>query len=378
MKLSTLIYRNANTGRATYPTKLAEAFASKALPIYYWGSVAEGITNNDYEGEIKDQTSKLNVLTFGAILSHTYTGADMVADNLTESNGQVVTDQAKYFYFLIKSYDKFRSYIKNPSGTIIEQVGKELKKVVDAYVLGFYVDAGAGNRIGTSYTTGTVTVTVTTGAVVGVGTTFTAGMVGRGFKAAGHSGWYRVATFTDTTHITIEDDLDDVASQYTGGAIGGGATFEIEANTAAQATKSNIYHFFNQASEKLDDLEIPEEDRWAAIPTQIYTLIKEAPEFIPSGSDVAREEVVKRGRVGTFCGFTIYKVSAQRITGSSTAGWHIMFGHRSAITYAMGLTENGTEDAIGNFGIKYKSLYVYGAKVIDERRKALGELFLKL
>ena len=302
----------------------------------------------------------------------------MTADTLTESSGQLVTDQAKYFYFLIKSYDKFRSYIKNPSGTIIEQVGKELKKVVDVYILGFYADAGAGNRIGTSYTTGTVTVDVTTGAVTGSGTTFTAAMVGRGFKAAGHTSWYRVKTYTSATAIVIEDDKDDETSAYTGGAIGAGATYEIEANTAVQATKSNIYHFFNQASEKLDNQEVPEEDRWAVVPTEIYTLIKESPEFIPSGSDVAREEVVKRGRVGTFCGFTIYKVSAQRITGSSTAGWHIMFGHKSAITFAMGLTENGTEDAIANFGIKYKSLYVYGGKVVDERRKALGELFLKL
>lgn len=372
------IYRNTATGQATYPTKLAEAFASKALPIYYWGSVAEGITNNDYEGEIKDQSSILNVLTFGAILSHAYTGADMTSDSLVESSGQLVTDQAKYFYFTIKSYDKFRSYIKNPSGTIIEQVGKELKKVVDIYVLGFYGDAGAGNRVGTSYTTGTVTVTVTTGAVVGVGTTFTAAMVGRGFKAAGHTSWYRVKTFTDATHITIEDDLDDTTSAYTGGAIGGGSTYEIEAATPVQATKSNIYHLFNQMAEKLDNNEVPEEDRWAAVPTEIYTLIKESPEFIPSGSEVARDEVVKRGRVGMFAGFTVYKVSNKRITGDSVNGWHIMLGHKSAITFAMGLTENGTEDAIANFGIKYKSLYVYGAKVVDERRKALGELYAKL
>jgi hypothetical protein len=45
---------------------------------------------------------------------------------------------------------------------------------------------------------------------------------------------------------------------------------------------------------------------------------------------------------------------------------------------AMGMTEQGTEDLIGNFGKAYKSLYVYGAKVIDERRKALVELYCKL
>jgi hypothetical protein len=377
---STFIYRNANTGFAAYPTKLAEQFANKALQIYYWGSVSEGITNNDYEGQIKDQSSILNVLTFGAISSHDYTGADMTADDLTESNGQVKTDQAKYFYFRIKSYDKFRSYIKKPDGTIIEQTGNELKKVVDKYILAFYDRAGAGNRIGTSVTGGTVTVTTVTGAVVAAGATpFSAANVGRGFKAAGHSKWYRVATYTDSTHITIVDDLDDTGSgAYTGGTIAGGATYEIEANTAIQITKSNVYDYFNKLSEKLDDQEIPEDNRFTAVPPQIHTLIKEAPEYIPSGSEVARQEVVKRGRVGDFAGFTVYKASNQRIVGDSVNGWHVLAGHRSAITYAMGLTENGTEDAIGNFGVKYKSLYVYGAKVIDERRKALCELFAKL
>ena len=101
---------------ATYPTKLAEAFASKALEIYYATSVAEDITNQDYEGEIRDKSSILNILTFSKILSHTYTGATMSVDDLTESSAQLITNQAKDFYFRVKSYDKFRSYIKNRKG----------------------------------------------------------------------------------------------------------------------------------------------------------------------------------------------------------------------------------------------------------------------
>jgi len=53
-------------------------------------------------------------------------------------------------------------------------------------------------------------------------------------------------------------------------------------------------------------------------------------------------------------------------------------GHKSAITFAMGFVESGIEDLIGNFGKAYKGLSVYGAKVVDERRKALAEGFWKL
>lgn len=367
---------------ASYPTKLAEAFASKALEIYYATAVSEMITNSDYEGEIKDKSSILNILTFSKILSKTYTGADLTADDLTESNGQLVTDQAKAFYFRVKSYDKFRSYIKNPEGTILDQTGKELKKVVDTYVLGLYGDAGAGNRLGTDYTDGTVTVDVTTGLVTGSGTTFTAGMVGRPFKAAGHTTWYRVKTFTNATSIVIEDDFDDVTSAYTGGAIGGGSTYTIQAATPVQVTKSTIYDQLNSLGVFLDNNEVPEDNRWCVLPPDLVKLVREAPEFIPSGVPAAYDKLVLNGRFtnarigGTMAGFELFK--SARVNGDSVNGWHVLAGHKSAITFAMGFVETGMEDLIGNFGKAYKSLNVYGAKVIDERRKALTELFAKL
>lgn len=360
---------------ASYPTKLAEVFSTKVMVIYYANAVSENITNTDYEGEVKDKASILNIMTFSKILSHDYTGANMTVDDLTESSGQLVTDQAKDFYFRVKSYDKFRSYIKNPEGTILAQTALELKKVIDTFVLGFYTKAAAGNRIGTDYTSGTVTIDAS-GNVTGAGTTFTAAMVGKGFKATGHSVWYRVKTYSSATAIVIEDDLDDVTSQYTGGAIGGGSTYTLQANTAVQLTSSNIFDKLNQLNVLLTNNEIPAEDRWAVVPPAVVALIKLNANFNPSGVPEAynRFSTPPNGMIGgSLAGFTIYE--SPRVVGDSVNGWHIMAGHKSAITFALGLTETGMEDLIGNFGKAYKSLYVYGAKVVDERRKALTELF---
>jgi hypothetical protein len=366
---------------ATYPTKLAEAFASKALEIYYDNAVSEDITNQDYEGEIRDKTSILNILTFSKILTHNYTGADMTSDDLTESNAQLVTDQAKDIYFRIKSYDKFRSYVKNPEGTILSQTASEIKKVMDTYVLGFWADVAAGNRIGSDMISGTVTVDAVTGVVTGAGTAFTAAMVGKGFQATGQSAWYRVKTYNSATSIVIEDDLDDVASAYTGGAIAGGSAYVIQANTAVQVTASTIFDQLNQLQVKLDNNEIPSENRFVVVPPAIGALIKESSFFNPSGVPQAYEQMTKNGfgngRIGgSLAGFEVYQ--SARVIGDSVNGWHMLAGHKSGITFAMGMTETGIEDAIGNFGKKYKSLYVYGAKVPDERRKALAELFGKL
>lgn len=360
----------------TYPTKLMEAFASQALEIFYQSSVADAITNNDYEGEIRDRSSILNVLTFGAISSHNYTGATMSADDPTESNSQLVTDQAKYFYFKIKDYDTFRSYLKNPENPIRSQVANELKKVVDVFVLGLYGDVASGNRVGTSYTTGTVTITVTTGQVEGAGgTAFDSTMVGKGFKALGHTKWYRIKSVTDADTLYIEDDSDDLTSAYTGGAIAGGATYEIQAYTAVAVTKDNIVEKFTDLQTILTNNEIPAEDRWAVVPAEVGALIRRAPEYVGVGSEGGRQDIMNGRLPGRFCGFDIYEVSDARISGNATDGYHVMAGHRSAICFAMGLTEQGIEDLIGNFGKAYKSLYVYGAKVADERRKALAELF---
>lgn len=379
---------------ATYPNKLIEAFASQALKVFYMKSVSDAITNSDYEGQIKDTSSILNVLTFGKLSAQNYddTAAanGMTAQDLSESNAQLVTNQRKYFYFKVKDWDTFRSYIKNPENTIVEQVGNEIKKVVDAYVLGFHDSIKSGQRIGTPYTTGTVTVTAVTGAVVGSGTTFTSAMIGKGFKATGQSAWYRISAVADSTHLTITDDGVDAgfaspftgtptaSMPYSGGAVAGGTNYEIEANTPITVTKSTIFQYMTQAAATLTNNEIPYDNRFMVVPADIAALIRQAPEFISQGTESGRTAVLNGMLSGQFAGFNIYEVSSDRISGNSTNGFHCLGGHKSAICFAMGLVRNQVEqDIIGNFGKAYKSLYVYGAKVPDERRKALVELFIK-
>jgi hypothetical protein len=362
----------------TYPTKDLELFAASALEIFYQNSVSDAITNADYAGQIEGKGSILNVLTFGAISSHEYTGANMTADDPEESNSQLVTNQARDFYFKIKSYDVFRSYVKNPENPIKAQVGNELKKVVDIFVLALHGDVAAGNRVGTVYNTGTVNITETTGVVEGSGgMTFASTMVGMGFKATGHTKWYRIKTFTDADTIVIEDDSDDLTSAYTGGAISS-AAYQIQANLAVLVDHDNIVEKITELQTILTNNEIPQENRWLVVPAKVGALIRLAPEYIGSGSESGREAVQNGLLPKKFCGFDTYEVSDARIDGtgnSTTDGYHVMAGHKSAICFAMGLTENGIEDLIGNFGKAYKSLYVYGAKVADERRKALAELY---
>lgn len=73
------------------------------------------------------------------------------------------------------------------------------------------------------YTTGTISVTNNSIAVVGVGTTFTQQMVGRFLHINDDSGdgmWYQISAFTDTTHISLENTYSGLTASTQSYAIG--------------------------------------------------------------------------------------------------------------------------------------------------------------
>ena len=358
-------------------TTLAQAFSQKLMLEMYDRDFVEEITNTDYEGEINEKGSKLNMLNFDRISEKTYTGSDLSADSLTEKNAQLVIDQYKSFYWEQKTLDNWLSYIKNPRPTVVVQTANERRKNMELFVFGLFADVGAGNRVATDYTTGTVTVDVTTGQVTGSGTTFTSAMVGRGFKATGHTRWYRVKTFNSTVDIIIEDDLDDITSAYTGGAIAGGATYIIEANTVLSITTSNILQKVADLKQKLDEAElysnnaVPDEGRFLCVPPAFENIIVRA-SGVALHVPAVYEGLVQKGFIGELQGFKVFKTN--RLTGDNTNGWRVIAGHPGWMTFAEKVLEvEMEEDIIGNFGTRYKDLFVYGAKVNDARRHFAAE-----
>ena len=357
---------------SAYGTKLAEGFSQKVISLFFENSIAMEITNQDYEGEIKDKLSKLNILTFGAVDWVNYTGADVEPVDPSESIGILETNVQKAYNFKITSLAKFHSWIKNPEGTLVDGTAKKLKQLIDTYILGLYADVASGNVVGTDFSTGTCTVVVTSGVVTHSATGFTAAMVGCGFKAVGHTKWYRIKAYNSTSEIVIEDDLDDVASAYTGGAISGGTSFVIQGYAKVQVAKTTIYGYITQLTEKLNEAQIPMEDRWLVLPPKIYTILKQAGEIQPA-VDAAYQDVIKKGYVGDVDGFKV--VVNNQVTGNNTDGYRILAMHRSWCTFAMGWTESEIQPIPKNFGKMYLGLAIYGAKIVDERRKAAAELF---
>jgi len=357
---------------SAFGTNLAEKFAMNAVEKFYQTAVAPMITNDEYEGEIKGRASRLNILTLTESEGlQNYSGSTLTLGSVNESEGTLVTDQQKAYYFKIPSIDVFKSYVEDPESTVMEQKAGELQEAIDSYVLGHYADVASGNRVGTDYTTGTVAVANTTGVVTGTGTTFTSSMVGKGFKATGHSVWYRIKTFSSTTSITIEDDKDDETSAYTGGAISSGASYTIEANTAIALSSANAYGHIVSLKTKLDKAKMPKKNRWLVVNGDVAGVLLQSTQLT---RDVESDtDVVRNGKIGRIAGFDVFE--NEQVAGDNTTGYWVLAGHKSAITFAMAFVESDIEPLIGNFGRAYKGLNVYGAKVIDERRKGLAALF---
>ena len=363
---------------AAYGTKIAEGFSSKVMQFVYDNNLLDEVTNRNYEGEINGIGSKLHILDFSKLTEKTYADAALTADSLSENNGTLVIDQYKSFYWKEKTLAKWLSYIKDPHPYIVTQVGNERAKNMDTFVFDLHPDVGSGNRVGTDYTTGTVTVDVTTGAVTGDGTTFTSAMVGRGFKATGHTTWYRVKTYTSATAIVIEDDSDDATSAYTGGAIASETAYTIEAATVLTITAANILNKVATLKQKLDLAEkngysaVPDSDRFLIAPPEFFTILTQGTGVVLH-VDEAYQDLVKKGYMGMLQGFKLFM--SNRLDGDNTDGYYLLAGHKNWVTFAEKVLQARIEeDLIGDFGVAYKDLFVYGAKVkdINRHQAALG------
>ena len=368
---------------------------SNVLKLVFRKSFMPEVTNQDFytpgdesmdsTQSIKSKNQKFAITTLYSNGWASYSGSDLTFNKAQESVSTLTIDQFKAQADLIESLAAFKSSVSDPKSAVIASAGGKLKTLLDKYVLTFYADAGAGNWVGTDYVTGTVTVTTGTGAVTGSGTTFTAGMVGRPFKAAGHTKWYRVKTFSSTTSIVIEDDLDDEASVYTGGTIGAGAAYTIQAATAIALTKSNIAAYLAKCSQYLDEshtdndeMQVPTEDRFLLIPAVAKSVLLTASEF-NRDIEMVFDKTVTNGLVARAYGMDVYIAPTGFFSGDNTNGIYAIFGHKSWLTAGYGFIEPvsiiSAKDNQTNFGDKIKGLFGYGMKVADARRIAGGALF---
>lgn len=354
----------ANDLSANTPVK----YSLKLVELLYNETIYNKVTNTNYEGEIRSEGDRVRVRTLGKLTLSTYEkNTTLVAQDLSPSYEDLVVDQQYYFKFIVDDIDK----LQNDIDTINEYAAtskRDMQELLDTNILSYMrKNVHGDNAVGTSYSTGTVAVTTGTGAVAASGATFTSAMVGGYFKATGHTDYYLVTSYTNATNIVITD-LDGVG--YSGGAIGAGATYVINAATPVAITKSNIYQYIVTLRTKLGQQLTPKEGRFLVVNSEFEGALLQAPEFIPAVG-MAYEDAVKGAKIGRIAGFDVYTSELIDGTNTATTGYWILAGTKDFCAMALQIMKVNVIPSSSDpntFVSTCKGLLVWGRKVFSGNR----------
>lgn len=287
---------------------IPEIWSGKLIEKFYDTTVLAAIANTDYEGEIRNQGDKVKIRT-----KPTVTIKDYRADGALELErpvGSVIDlniDKGKYFNTILDDVMEVQSDL-NSLSLWSDDAAQQMKIVVDKDVLG-----GMGGK---------------------------SHLKNRGVTAGRISNGINLGA-TTTPLATVARDP---------------STGQVE-----------VLDVLLRLGQALDEQNIPEQGRWAVIPTWFSTLIKrsELRQAYLSGDSVS---MLRNGRIGMVDRFTLYvsNLLPNGTTAGLAAGEHRIFaGHSHALTFASQISKVETLRSEMTFGTVLRGLQVYGYGVVD-------------
>lgn len=351
----------ANNLAAFTPIK----FSLKLVEVLYNETIYNLIANTKYEGEIKNAGDRVRVRTAGRITLSAYTKEmTLVAQELNPVDEDLIIDQKYYFKFVVDDIDKIQNDVDAIS-EYAQNAKMNMSELLDTDLLSYArKNVNGNNAIGTAYATGTAAVAATTGVVTGLGTTFTAAMVGGYFTRDAGVTYYLVTAYTSATSITVTD-LDGVG--YSGGAIADGA-YSIAAATPIALTKSNVYQYLVQLGTVMSQRLTPREGRFIVVNAAFEGILRQAPEFIPA-VESAYNDVIKAGKIGRIANFDV--IFSELVDGNNTTGYWFFAGTTEFMAFAsqiMKVSVLPSESDPNTFVSTCKGLLVWGRKVFAGNR----------
>jgi hypothetical protein len=278
-----------------------EIWSGKLQVKFYKSTVLGEITNNDWEGEIKDQGDKVNIRTIPTITISDYTKGMSLAAQVPVSTPITLTiDYGKYFNVVVDDVDATQADVKLMD-MFTNDAAQQMKIGIDSLVL-------------TQLATG------------GASTTPLAAAANQGNSAGASSA--NIPLGVTATPITL--------------------------------TKSNVLDTILNMGQALDEQNVPEDGRWLVIPAWMGALIKNSDlkQAYLTGDDTS---ILRNGKMGMIDRFTLY-VSNNLYTASSKTT--IIAGTRDAVSFASQITNVETLRSTTTFGNIMRGLNVFGFKVV--------------
>ena len=312
-------YYGAGSGTDAYAGKfIPEIWSGKLQVKFYQSTVLSEITNNDWEGEIKDQGDKVEIRTVPTITISNYSKGQTLSSQVpTTDLVELLIDKGKYFQTVVDDVDDVQSDLKLMD-IFTNDASQQMKIAIDTDVLSSLVGASVSANEG-----------ATAGAISG--------------------------------------DLNLGVS--TG-----------QSKAAVEVTSTNVIDKVITMGQVLDEQNAPEDGRWLIIPAWLAAKIKtsDLKDASITGDSMTP---LRNGRLGMIDRFTLYVSnllpSQTSITGegqdSSVKAFSCFAGTRDAITFASQITRMETLRSQTTFGNLVRGLNVYGYKVI--KPEALVEGF---
>ena len=315
-------YYGAGSGTDGYTGKFIPQIWSGKLQVkFYSSTVLSEITNNDWEGEIKDQGDKVEIRTIPSITISSYSkGQSLTSQVPTNSVIELNIDQGKYFQVVVDDVDEVQADLKLMD-IFTNDAAQQMKISVDTDVL-----AGVKNA-----------------------------------SAAANQG---AAAGVLSQNINLGD----------GNATGG--------LTGVQLSRTSVVNKIVEMGQVLDEQNVPEMGRWMVIPAWMASMIKQS-DLKDASITGDNQTPLRNGRLGTIDRFTLYvsnllpsATGVTRMSGDAGAGTvkatYVYAGTRDAITFASQITKVETLRSQSTFGNIVRGLNVFGYKVIKPEAMVEG------
>lgn len=129
------------------------------------------------------------------------------------------------------------------------------------------------------------------------------------------------------------------------------------------ATPTKVYdEVLVPLSVKLDEANVPTENRWIVLPPWVHGKLLLDSRFIKA-NESGTTQGLRNAEVGNAAGFTIYK--SNNVVNSSTDLWEVLAGAgNTAISYAEQINKVEAYRPQSSFSDAVKGLHLWGAKVI--------------
>jgi hypothetical protein len=290
---------------------IPEIWSTKLVEKFYASTVLAAISNTDYEGEIKNHGDRVKIRTKPTITIRDYKSDGLLnLDRPRGSNFELYIGNGKYFSTILDDVMEVQSDL-NVLSMWSDDAAQQLKIAIDQDVLDGIVGGCDSHNRG-----------ATAGAITG---TLNLGVKGAALSVVGRN---------------------------------------------PGASDVELLDVLMRLGQALDEQNVPEEGRWALMPSWAGRMIKQSElrQAYLSGDTVS---MLRNGRLGMVDRFTIYisNLLPNNSSDSTNFGsneWPIFAGHPHAITFASQISKVETLRSELTFGQILRGLQVYGYQLVSQ------------